>query len=90
MGDLAQEAVNPAAALRVIIGGAAIMMGITALYCRSLPTEHASTLLVALGLGFIVLITVIVSTKLRGFSNHIPIPPVAAFIILAIIAFYAS
>ena len=36
------------------------------------------------------MIAAIVSTKLRGYSDHIPIPPVVSFIILAVIAFYAS
>ena len=90
MGNLGEEAVNPAAALRVIIGGSAIAIGITALYCRNLPAEQASTLLVALGIGFIVLIATIVLTKLRDYSDHIPIPPVVSFIILTDIAFYAS
>ena len=90
MGNLGEEAINPSAALRVIIGGSAIAIGITALYCRNLPAEQASTLLAALGIGFIVLIAVIVSTKLRGYSNHMPIPPTISFIILIVIAFYAS
>ena len=90
MGNLGEEVVNPAAALRVIIGGSAIAIGITALYCRNLPAEQASTLPVVLGIGFIVLIAAIVSTKLRGFSDHIPIPPAVSFIILTVIAFYAS
>jgi uncharacterized protein YjeT (DUF2065 family) len=37
MGDLAEEAVNPAAALRTVIGGSAIAFGFIALYCRDLP-----------------------------------------------------
>lgn len=90
MGNLGEEAINPAAALRVVIDGSAIAIGITALYCRNLPAEQASTLLVALGIGFIVLIAAIFSIKLKGFSDHIPIPPVVAFTILTIIAFYAS
>ena len=59
MGNLGEEAVNPAAALHF--------------YYRNLPAERASTLLVALGIGFIVLIAAIVSIKLRGYSDHIPI-----------------
>ena len=90
MGDLAEEAVNPAAALRTIIGATAITVGFTALYCRDLPTEQASTLLTALCIGFIVIISAITLTKLRGFADDIPIPPIIMFIILTVIAFYAS
>jgi len=32
----------------------------------------------------------IISMKFRGFSDEVPVPPVVMFIILRIIAFYAS
>ena len=90
MGDLAEEAVNPAAALRTILGGSAIAVGFIAFYCRGIPNEQASTLLTALGVGMIVIMSTIILIKPRGFSDDIPIPPVVMFIILIIIAFYAS
>jgi len=90
MGDLAEEAVNPAAALRTILGGSAIAVGFIAFYCRGLPNEQASTLLTALGVGMIVIMSTIILIKPRGFADDIPIPPVVMFIILTIIAFYAS
>ena len=90
MGDLAEEAVNPAAALRTILGGSAIAVGFIAFYCRGIPNEQASTLLTALGVGMIVIMSTIILIKPRGFADDIPIPPVVMFIILTIIAFYAS
>ena len=81
MGDLAEEAVNPAAALRTVIGGAALAFGFTALYCRNLPTKQASTLLTAMGTGMIVLMSTIILKKLRGFGEDIPITPIIMFII---------
>ena len=90
MGDLAPEAENPAAALRVAIGGIAIAVGIIALYCKDFPIDQASALLVAMGTGFIVIIAAIISMKFRGFSEKVAIPPVVMFIISTIIAFYAS
>ena len=90
MGDLAEEAVNPAAALRSIIGGSAFTVGFTALYCRNLPTKQASTLLTAMGTGMIVIMSTIILIKLRGFGEDIPITPVIMFIILIFIAFYSS
>ena len=90
MGDLAEEAVNPAAALRTILGGSAIAVGFIAFYCRGLPNEQASTLLTALGVGMIVIMSTIILIKPRGFADDIPIPPVVMFIILTIIAFYLS
>jgi hypothetical protein len=43
-----------------------------------------------MGTGFIVIIAAIISMKFRGFSEKVAIPPVVMFIILTIIAFYAS
>ena len=90
MGDLAKEAINPAAALRTVLGGSAMAVGFIALYCRGLPNEQASTLLTALGVGMIVIMSTIILIKPRGFADDIPIPPVVMFVILTIIAFYAS
>ena len=90
MGDLAEEAVNPAAALRSIIGGSAFTVGFTALYCRNLPAEQASTLLTTLGIGMIVIMSTIILTKFRGLADDFHIPTVVMFIILIAIAFYAS
>ena len=90
MGDLAKEAINPAAALRTVLGGSAMAVGFIALYCRGLPNEQASILLTALGVGMIIIMSTIILIKPRGFSDEIPIPPVVMFIILTIIAFYSS
>ena len=90
MGDLAEEAINPAAALRTVLGGTAIAVGFIALYCRGLPFEQAGTLLIALCIGMIVIMSTIILIKPRGFADDIPIPPLVMFVILTSIAFYAS
>ena len=90
MGDLAEEAINPAAALRTVLGGSAMAVGFIAVYCCGLPNEQASILLTALGVGMIIIMSTIILIKPRGFSDEIPIPPVVMFIILTIIAFYSS
>ena len=90
MGDLAEEAINPAAALRTVLGGTSIAVGFIALYCRGLPFEQAGTLLIALGIGMIVIMSTIILIKPRGFADDIPIPPLVMFVILTSIAFYAS
>ena len=90
MGDLAEEAINPAAALRTVLGGSAMAVGFIAVYCRGLPNEQASILLTALGVGMIIIMSTIILIKPLGFSDEIPIPPVVMFIILTIIAFYSS
>ena len=90
LGDLVEAAVNPAAALRTVIGGAALAFGFTALYYRNLPTKQASALLTAMGTGMIVIMSTIILIKLRGFGEVIPMPTVIMFIILIFIAFYSS
>ena len=90
MGDLGEEAARVAAGLRVAIGGIAIAVGIISLYCKDFPVDQASALLVAMGTGFIVIMAAIISMKFRGFSDEVAVPPVVMFIILTIIAFYAS
>ena len=40
--------------------------------------------------SFIMIIAAIISMKFRGFSDEVALPLVAMFIILTIIAFYAS
>ena len=90
MGDLAEEAINPSAALRTVFGGSAMAVGFIALYCRGVPNEQASTLLTGLGVGMIIIMSTIILIKPRGFADEILIPPVVMFIILTIIAFYSS
>ena len=90
MGDLGEEAARVAAGLRVAIGGIAIAVGIIALYCKDFPVDQANALLIAMGTGFIVIMAAIISMKFRGFSEKVAITPVVMFIILTIIAFYAS
>lgn len=90
MGDLHEAAVNPGAAMRVVIGGAFIAVGVTALYCRNLPTESALMLLTALQIGLAVIMATIISGKVRGFTNDIPIPPMVIFSGLIVMAYFAS
>ena len=90
MGNLHAEAVNPAAAIRAALGGAILVTGIVALMCRNLPANEAGTLLQAMGIGFIVLMASIASNKLRGYSHHVPVPPMVIFTVLVIIAFTAT
>lgn len=90
MGDLHAEAVNPAAAIRVALGGAILISGIVALMCRNLPAEAASSLLMAMGIGFIVVMASVASNKFRGFSSNIPMPPMVIFTVLIVVAFSAA
>ena len=90
MGQLPKEAVGISALFRVVLGGLAIAIGTIALYCRHLPAEQAGHLLFSMGSGFVVVILTIVSGKLRGFDDEIPIPPIILFTLLAILAYSSS
>ena len=90
MGNLPQDAINISASFRVILGGVSMAIGFISLYSRNLPTEYAKILLFALGLGFLIINSQIVLSKVRGFAKELPIPPIILFFLLAIIAFYSS
>ena len=90
MGQLPKEAVEISALFRIVLGGLAIAIGTIALYCRYLPAEYAGHLLFSMGSGFVVVIITIVSGKLRGFDDEIPIPPIILFTLLTILAYYSS
>tara|TARA_Y100001935_G_C17143994_1_gene427040 strand:- start:328 stop:696 length:369 start_codon:yes stop_codon:yes gene_type:complete len=90
MGQLPKDAVGLSALFRVVLGGLAIAIGTIALYCRHLPAEHAGHLLFPMGSGFVIVILTIVSGKLRGFDDEIPIPPIILFALLTILAYSSS
>ena len=56
MRELVKEAVNPAAALRIMTGAFSLAIGIISFCCRDLPYEEGSTLFSGLAIGFVVLI----------------------------------
>ena len=90
MGKLPEEAVGISALFRVVLGGLAIAIGTIALYCRHLPAEYAGHFLFSMGSGFVVVILTIVSGRLRGFDDYIPIPPIILFTLLTILAYSSS
>ena len=90
MNDLPTEAVNISALFRSANGGLGLALGMVAIYCRNLPPEYSSTVLLSLGTGFILVNLSLISGKLRGFSNELPIPPMVIFLFLTIIAYYSA
>lgn len=90
MGDLHEAAINPGAAMRIVIGGAFMAVGIIAIYCRNLPNESATILLTAIQIGLAVIMVTIISGKLRGFMDDIPVPPLFIFSGLIAIGYFAS
>tara|TARA_S200000501_G_scaffold4282_1_gene3705 strand:- start:1170 stop:1544 length:375 start_codon:yes stop_codon:yes gene_type:complete len=90
MNDLPSEAVNISALFRAANGGLGLALGMVAIYARNLPTEYAETVLLSLGTGFILVNMALLSGKIRGFGDELPVPPMAIFLILTIIAYYTA
>ena len=89
MGNLSEEASQVSAGFRIILGGVGITLAIVALSSRNFSPEEAKSLLYALGTGFVVIVTIFATIKLRGFGVF-PLPPAIMFLILAAIAFYSG
>ena len=89
MGDLSEEASQVSAGFRIILGGVGITLAIVALSSRNFSPAEAKSLLYALGTGFVVIVTIFATIKLRGFGVF-PLPPAIMFLILAAIAFYTG
>ena len=81
---------NFGAQLRTVIGALAITLGIIAIYNRGLPTSDAENLLVSMGIGFVLLMGVVVAGHYRGFVDRLIIPPLVIFTVLSSICFYAG
>ena len=81
---------NFGAQLRTVIGALAITLGIIAIYNRDLPTSDAEDLLISMGIGFVLLMGVVVAGHYRGFVDRLIIPPLVIFTVLSSICFYAG
>jgi len=86
-GELTGEAEQIAASGRLIVGGCAITIGLVAFFCRNFPTSEARMVLLALGTGSIILFITVLSSKFRGYDKYISVPPLVAFLIIALLAF---
>jgi len=92
MGKVDKKAVNPLAALRLVIGGGIAAVGIINLYCSFTitSTDALNAILLATAIGLIVMGVTVISGKLRGFSDQIPSMPIAILGVLTAICLYAS
>ena len=90
MNALPSEAVNISALFRAANGGLGLALGMVAIYARNLPTEYAETVLLSLGTGFILVNMALLSGKIRGFGDELPVPPMVIFLILTILAYYTA
>ena len=90
MSDLPREAVNISALFRAANGGLGLALGMVAIYARNLPTEYAETVLLSLGTGFILVNLALLSGKIRGFGDELPVPPMVIFLIRTILAYYTA
>ena len=87
--DLPSDAVNIAAMFRAANGGFGFALGMVAIYSRNLPSEYASTVLLSLGTGILIVNLSLISGKIRGFGD-LPIPPMILLLALTFLAYYAA
>ena len=90
MNNLPSDAVGIAALFRAANGGLGLALGLVAIYCRNLPPEYAKIVILSLGTGFIFVNLALISGKLRGFDEELPIPPMIIFGLLTILAYYTA
>ena len=90
MGELHEDAVNPAAAIRSALGGMVLTVALIAFMSRNLEPAAANVVLCAIGIGLVTTICFVVLNKVRGFSDEVPIPPMVLLGVLSIIAFVAA
>ena len=90
MSNLPSNAIGISALFRAANGGLGLALGLVAIYCRNLPPEYAKTVILSLGTGFIVVNLALISGKLRGFDDELPIPPMIIFGILTVLAYYTA
>ena len=81
---------NFIAQLRIVIGGLALTFGFIAIYNRDLATADAENLLISMGVGFVLIMGIIVSGIYRGFVDKLIVPPMVIFTVLSAICFYAG
>jgi len=87
--DLPSDAVNIAAMFRAANGGFGFALGMVAIYSRNLPSEYASTVLLSLGTGILIVNLSLISGKIREFGE-LPIPPMILLLTLTFLAYYAA
>tara|TARA_Y100000768_G_C23646008_1_gene526340 strand:+ start:74 stop:478 length:405 start_codon:yes stop_codon:yes gene_type:complete len=81
---------NFIAQLRIVIGGLALTLGFIAIYNRDLATSDAENLLVSMGVGFVLVMGIVMSGLYRGFIDKPIVPPMVIFSVLSAICFYAG
>ena len=90
MSNLPSNSVGISALFRAANGGLGLALGLVAIYCRNLPTEYAKIVILSLGTGFIFVNLALISGKLRGFDDELPIPPMIIFGVLTVLAYYTA
>ena len=84
------DAVNISALFRAANGGLGLALGMVAIYSIQNYQAVLTTVLLSLGTGFILVNAALLSGKLRGFSDELPLPPMVIFLILTLIAYYSA
>ena len=91
-GDVEGVDGGPAAAMRMLIGGAFAGIGTINLYCSFCVEDAVASeaILVGTAMALGLVFGTIVWSKLRGFMNHIPTPPLVVFPTLIAVCLYSA
>ena len=91
-GDVEGVDGGPAASMRMLIGGAFAGIGAINLYCSFNVEDTAAgeAILVGTAIGLILVLGTLIGSKVRGFLDHIPTPPMIIFPLLIAICLYSG
>ena len=91
-GEVPEEAVAKLASTRMVLGGSVMAISLINLICSFMieSGEATKAILISTSVGLLVFLASMIGAKLRGFLDHIPVPPMVMFPILVIIGFVGA
>jgi hypothetical protein len=86
-GEVPEAEVPKLASMRMILGGNIMTVALINLICSFtvVSDEATQSILMATAVGLLVFWATIIGAKLRGFIDHIPVPPMVLLPVLALV-----
>ena len=86
-GEVPEAEVPKLASMRMILGGNIMTVALINLICSFtvVSDEATQSILMATAVGLLVFWGAIIAAKLRGFIDHIPVPPMVLLPVLALV-----
>ena len=91
-GEIPEAEVAKLASMRMVLGGTVMAISLINLICSFMVSSGEATeaILISTSVGLLVFCGSIIASKLRGFIDHIPVPPMVVLPVLAIIGFVGA